>query len=151
MCENRLKSVHQPRELRLAWLAGKSVWSWIWSKDWKGRKWESKYRVREEKDEYSHAAAAAANRWHDQCVVSLPVCVCVFHEKEMDTDRATACVHELSELKMSTAWHEGRDTQSCFSNASEIMPSHRLCAHVKEVEQLFERSGFLQRDGLQRR
>lgn len=52
---------------------------------------------------------------------------------------------------MSTAWHEGTDTQSCFSNASEIMPSHGLRVHVEEVEQLFERSEYLRRDGLQRR
>ena len=54
--------------------------------------------------------------------MSMNVCVCV-------------CVSFVSErggggLKMSTAWHEGTDTESCFSNASGMMPSHRVCVCV---------------------
>ena len=70
------------------------------------------------------------------------MCVCV-----CDGER------ELADLKMWPAWHEGKDTESCFFIACKTRPSHKLCecAWVCAVEQLFERSEYLKWQHIQRK
>lgn len=72
---------------------------------------------------------------HRVCLIvriSVQCCVCkTDRETERDRHVREVCLcAEFSELQMSTAWHEGTDTQGCFCNASEIMPRHRLRVDV---------------------